>query len=137
MGSGWAGVGVGVRARVRAGVKGLERLLDVREGVEEMKDQIRWVPTDHMLADAFTKSMPPDLLLRYLKDGRYSFKYDDEIKNTKREQAKARSEARKQSNSGPSVTDHISRVKQINAKNHSIGLRVNCVMWTDVLEAVF
>ena len=52
-------------------------LLDVREGIEEMKDQIRWVPTDHMLADGLTKSMPPDLLMKYLKDGIYSFKYDD------------------------------------------------------------
>ena len=67
-------------------------LLDVREGVEEFKDQVRWVPTDHMLADAFTKNMPPDLLMRYLKDYVYSFKYDDEIKNTKREVAKARKE---------------------------------------------
>ena len=43
-----------------------------------------------MLADSFTKNMPPDLLLQYLKTGIYSFKYDDEIKNTKREVAKER-----------------------------------------------
>ena len=65
-------------------------LMDVREGIEEMKDQVRWVPTDHMLADSFTKNMPPDLLLQYLKTGIYSFKYDEEIKNTKREVAKER-----------------------------------------------
>ena len=65
-------------------------LLDVKEGVEELGDQVRWVPTDHMLADAFTKSMPPDLLLKYLKTGVYSFKYDEKIKDTKREVAKER-----------------------------------------------
>ena len=34
-------------------------LLDVREGIEKMGDQIRWVPTDHMLVDCLTKSMNP------------------------------------------------------------------------------
>jgi hypothetical protein len=78
-------------------------LLDVKEGIEEFGDQIRWVPTDHMLADAFTKSMPPDLLMKYLKTGQYSFKYDNEIKNTKREVAKDRKEIRtaKQVKSNP------------------------------------
>ena len=65
-------------------------LLDVKEGIEEMSDEIRWVPTDHMLVDPFTKSMPPDLLMRYLQTGKYSFKYDDDIKNTKRVVAKER-----------------------------------------------
>jgi hypothetical protein len=65
-------------------------LLDVKEGIEEMNDEIRWVPTDHMLVDPFTKSMPPDLLMRYLQTGKYSFKYDDDIKNTKRVVAKER-----------------------------------------------
>ena len=65
-------------------------MLDVKEGVEEFGDLVRWVPTDHMLADAFTKNMPPDLLLQYLKTGIYSFKYDDKIKDTKREIAKER-----------------------------------------------
>ena len=37
-----------------------------------------------MLADAFTKAMPPDLLMKYMKDGIYAFKYDTELKNTKR-----------------------------------------------------
>ena len=32
-------------------------LLDVREGVEHLGDQIRWVPTDHMLVDSLTKAM--------------------------------------------------------------------------------
>ena len=100
-------------------------LLDVREGIEEMKDQIRWVPTDHMLADAFTKSMPPDLLLRYLHDGMYSFKYDEEIKHTKREQAKGRAEERKSRISGNTPTQH------------PIGLRVNVCMWEDVISTVF
>ena len=69
-------------------------MLDVREGIEEMKDQIRWVPTDHMLADALTKGMPPDLFLKYLRDGVYSFKYDDVIKDTKRAIKKERQEER-------------------------------------------
>ena len=105
-------------------------LLDVREGIEEMKDQIRWVPTDHMLADAFTKSMPPDLLLKYLKDGKYSFKYDDVIKNTKREQAKARSAARQQASGNSTNMKDTDSGKRV-------GLRVNCVMWNDVLDIVF
>ena len=74
-------------------------LLDVKEGVEEFHDVVRWVPTDHMLADGLTKSMPPDLLMKYLKDYRYSFKYDEEIKNTKREIAKERKAVREQKQS--------------------------------------
>ena len=108
-------------------------LLDVREGIEEMKDQIRWVPTDHMLADAFTKSMPPDLLLRYLHDGKYSFKYDEELKNTKRAEQKARSEAKKASVSTPEPTG-TKHVTKAGAKQHSVGLKVNCCMWSDVLN---
>jgi hypothetical protein len=69
-------------------------LLDVKEGIEEGGDIIRWVPTDHMLADCFTKSMPPDLMMKYLTDGVYSLKYDTEIKNTKRECAKDRKQVR-------------------------------------------
>ena len=98
-------------------------LLDVREGIEEIKDQIRWVPTDHMVADAFTKSMPPDLLLRYMKDGKYSFKYDDEINNTKRSQAKERVEQK--------------RIQATGSTQHAPGLRVNVCMWAEVLEYVF
>ena len=108
-------------------------LLDVREGIEEMKDQIRWVPTDHMLADAFTKSMPPDLLLRYLHDGKYSFKYDDELKNTKRAEQKARSEARKATITKPE-TIGTTRIQKAGAKQQSVGLKVNCCMWTNVLS---
>ena len=100
-------------------------LLDVREGIEEMKDQIRWVPTDHMLADAFTKSMPPDLLLKYLKDGCYSFKYDDEIKNTKRAKSKERSEKRQ------------SRIQDSGAQQHTPGLKVHPTMWVEVLDYTF
>ena len=65
-------------------------LMDVREGIEAFGDKIRWVPTDHMLVDCMTKFMPPPVMLSYLKTGKYSFKYDNEIKNTKREDAKAR-----------------------------------------------
>ena len=59
-----------------------------------MGDQFRWIPTDHMLADALTKRMPPDLLMKFLKDNVYSLKYDDSITNTKRYEARARKEAR-------------------------------------------
>ena len=98
-------------------------LLDVREGIEELGDQIRWVPTDHMLADAFTKAMPPDLMMRYLKDNVYSFKYDEDLKNTKREVAKERKAVKtankqaKKPDESPktvprSVKDRISAVKK-------------------------
>ena len=29
-----------------------------QEGIDEMKDKIRWVPTDHMLVDCMTKRCP-------------------------------------------------------------------------------
>ena len=58
-------------------------LLDVRESIEEMGDQIRWIPTDHMLVDCLTKTMPADAMMEYLKKMEYAFKYDDVIKNTK------------------------------------------------------
>ena len=107
-------------------------LLDVREGIEEMKDQIRWVPTDHMLADAFTKSMHPDLLLKYLQDGKYSFKYDDVIKNTKRAEQKARTEMR---NAKKSDVTNGSRISgKVGATQHPVGLKVNVCMWSEVLE---
>jgi hypothetical protein len=69
-------------------------LLDVRESIEEMGDKIRWIPTDHMLVDCMTKTMPPDVMLTYMKTMEYAFKYDDIIKNTKREVAKRRKAAR-------------------------------------------
>jgi hypothetical protein len=65
-------------------------LLDVKEGIERMNDQIRWVPTDHMLVDCMTKFMPPALMLEYLHTGKYAFKYDKELKDTKRVKAKER-----------------------------------------------
>ena len=37
-------------------------LLDVREGIEEIGDKIRWVPTDHFLVDCMTKAMQPDAM---------------------------------------------------------------------------
>ena len=40
-------------------------LLDVREGLEEFGDQVRWVPTTHMLSDALTKHMSSDLILKF------------------------------------------------------------------------
>ena len=65
-------------------------LLDVRESIEECGDKIRWIPTDHMLVDCMTKAMPPDAMMNYLKTTEYAFKYDDVIKNTKRELSKTR-----------------------------------------------
>ena len=71
-------------------------LLDVRESMEEMGDIIRWIPTDHMLVDCLTKNMPPDAMLGYMNNMFYAFKYDDVIKNTKREMAKQRKAIREQ-----------------------------------------
>ena len=65
-------------------------LLDVKEGIERMNDQIRWVPTDRMLVDCMTKFMPPAIMLEYLRIGKYAFKYDQEHKDTKRVKAKER-----------------------------------------------
>ena len=70
-------------------------LLDVREGLEDHGDQIRWIPTAHMLADALTKRMPPDLLLKFLKDYRYAFKYSAELENVKKEARQRRALAKK------------------------------------------
>ena len=113
-------------------------LLDVREGIEEMKDQIRWVPTDHMLADAFTKSMPPDLLLQYLRDGLYSFKYDSVIKDTKRQQAKERSEARRGTSASSTPSGGSGRVAaSVGARTHAIGLKVNFVDCQRVIQHLF
>ncbi len=69
-------------------------LLDVREGVEEFGDDIRWVPTDHMLVDCMTKAMQPALFLEFLKTNEYAFKYDAVIKDTKRTKQKERASAR-------------------------------------------
>ena len=69
-------------------------LLDVRESIEEMGDKIRWIPTDHMLVDCMTKDMDASVMLNYLKTQEYAFKFDDVIKNTKRELAKARKAAK-------------------------------------------
>ena len=71
-------------------------LLDIKEGLELLGDVIRWVPTEHMLADALTKKMPPDLFLHYLKNNRYSFKFDDTITNRKVEARQQRATVRKE-----------------------------------------
>ena len=47
-----------------------------------MGDEIRWVPTDHMLFDCLTKSMNPSLMMKYMNDYVYSFKYDNVISDT-------------------------------------------------------
>ena len=70
-------------------------LLDVRDGLEEYGDEYRWIPTEHMLADALTKRMPPDLLLKFLKDSEYCLRYDDSISNAKRAAANDRKRERK------------------------------------------
>jgi hypothetical protein len=59
-------------------------LLDLREGLEEFGDQVRWIPTTHMLADALTKHMPPDLILKVMRDCKYAFKYSADIENAKK-----------------------------------------------------
>ena len=69
-------------------------LMDVREGVESFGDDIRWIPTDHMLVDCLTKAMHPQLMLDYLRIGIYAFKFDEQIRNTKREATKERKKAR-------------------------------------------
>ena len=90
-------------------------LLDVREGLEEFGDQFRWIPTDHMLADCLTKRMPPDLLLKFLKDNIYSLKYDDQITYTKRFAAKQRSEARRARKSVVEATKQASKAVRLHA----------------------
>ena len=90
-------------------------LLDVREGIQEFGNQFRWIPTDHMLADALTKRMPPDLLLKFLKDNTYCLKYDDVISNTKRMEAKGRQAAKKLKRS---LVEGIN-VQKTAVKNHS------------------
>ena len=62
--------------------------------VEKMGGQIRGVPTDHMLVDSLTKSMNSVLLMKYMNDYVYCFKYDDAIRETKRFAAKQRKEER-------------------------------------------
>ena len=42
---------------------------DSKNLIEKFGDQIRWVPTDHMLVDCMTKMMPPYMMLQYLKTG--------------------------------------------------------------------
>ena len=60
-----------------------------------------------MLADALTKRMPPDLLLKFLKDNIYTLKYDDVITNTKRVAAKTRAEARRAKKSTSVADKHV------------------------------
>ena len=71
-------------------------LRDVKDGIAENQENVRWVPTDHMLVDGLTKDMSCDYLLKYLKEMQYSLKYDAEIKDTKRAIQKERSLRRKQ-----------------------------------------
>ena len=60
------------------------------------EDSIRWVPTDHMWVDALTKAVHPSLLNRYMHDYLYSFKYDTQLKDTKRAAAKERKQQREE-----------------------------------------
>ena len=68
----------------------------MRDGMEEFGDKIRWVPTEHMLADALTKRMPPDLFLHYMKDNRYSFKFDPILTHVKIDARNRRRELRQE-----------------------------------------
>ena len=70
-------------------------LMDLRDSLSDMGDVIRWVPTDHMLADVLTKDMNADALLAYLKNMQYSLKYDEQISSTKRSLQKQRAQKRK------------------------------------------
>ncbi len=81
--------------------------LNVREGIEEFGDEVRWVPTDHMLVDCMTKTLQPDAMLKYLRDNVYALKYDAESKNTKREVAKARKQVKAEKIDIPSVTNKV------------------------------
>ena len=103
-----------------------------------------------MLADAFTKTMPPDLLMRYLQTGIYSFKYDEQIKETKREQAKERSRVRQEklgktkSLTGSSGKDNNASdkrtpiaVKDNNARAHSVNLAVHPAYWSLAIRELF
>ena len=65
-------------------------LLDLKESISIMGDQIRWIPTDYMLADSLTKTMPTDDLLQYLHHMEYSLKYDEQLAETKRSLQKQR-----------------------------------------------
>ena len=48
-------------------------VLAVRESLERPGDHLRWVPTRHMLADIFTKSMKePEYFEKVLKTGKLS-----------------------------------------------------------------
>ena len=47
-------------------------LLVARDLLEEKAVGLKWVPTDHMLADVFTKAMPPTpILLKFLQEQKY------------------------------------------------------------------
>ena len=103
-------------------------LLDVREGIEEFGDSFRWVPTDHMLADSLTKRMPPDLMLRFLKNNVYSLKYDDVISNTKRSEAKRRKDekAEKRALKTDSSAKTVQPLKlRLKLKSSSKGIRAS------------
>ena len=79
-------------------------LLDVRDGLQHYGDEYRWIPTDHMLADALTKRMPPDLLIKFLRDSEYTFKYDDRITNAKSLANRQRKEAKRAAKEAKSVS---------------------------------
>ena len=98
-------------------------LLDVREGVERHGDQIRWVPTDHMLVDSLTKAMNPALLMKYLHDYTYSLKYDSQITETKRHAAKQRKEAREQKRASQKPSKPSSEPE---ASSHPVHHVVSC-----------
>ena len=71
-------------------------LLDLKESISIMGDQIWWIPTDHMLADSLTKNMPTDDLIQYLRHMDYSLKYDEQLAETKRSLQKQRKKSKEQ-----------------------------------------
>ena len=48
-------------------------IMGIKESIEEMGDQMCWVPTEHMLVDCMTKPMPQETMLSFLKTMQYAF----------------------------------------------------------------
>ena len=69
-------------------------IMDIKESIEEMGDQNALGTHISYVSGLYDKVHAPDMMLTYLKTMQYAFKYDDVIKNTKREVAKRRNEVR-------------------------------------------
>ena len=89
--------------------------------------QIRWVPTEHMLSDALTKRIPTDLIIKFMKDNRYSFTYSDEITPYKCTEKRARAKKRKakiEDNKAKALIDGGEALKKMKARNENIAERI-------------